>query len=380
MFWENNTLPYTTEGPYTSYFAANSGVDVESFSIHDNPDDWEYSDRAEFVEEFKIPLIVKKHLIMYNSYGNPYKTASFVQQVEPTIYSQYMTKNQDSNEISFDIYRKTPYQKYLEYVCPMGNGFVVYDYNITSNNYYHYVAVATVATPQDEEHPYKFMRYEQKNLETGKPQYYHTKFDSWTICDIIEQDDNYYFKDGRIWNLGLNLENPSVSQNLSVASWDTQGRYGKTSIGRKNYDSSRFTSLLGKIKEYTAHEFSGAGNYDSSHPVKKYQYTEMLEYYVGNENELNVVDCSNGNWSVDYEYGIETAKLEAWKEFISNGELKLLRDIKGHAWIIQIADSPEYTINENTNLKQTQISFSWKEVANVKESSIVSFESLNAQK
>ncbi len=371
MFFENNQI--AEEGPYTSYIAANSGIDVEFFTVHDNPDDWTFNKN-----DYKTPLVNLRHLIIYNNYGNKFSNGnSFVQKTKPSILARYVPSNlTNSTELSFDVYRKTPYQKYLEYVCPMGNGHKVYDYNVTSNNYYHYVAVATIKTGDPAE-PYKFLRYGQKDTSTGEEQYYHTRFNSWTICDIMEQDANYYYKVGRTWNLGLNLESPDYLQNLSISSWDTQGRYSKTVIGNKNYDSGRFSGLLGNIYEFIEYDFSGAGNAARAKKKPVISYTEKLEYFVGDEFSIQDNSCTEDNWSVEYQYDIETAKLEAWKEFISDGELKLLKDIKGNAWIIQISDNPEYIIDYQSNLKQTRIGFSWKEVADIKNSSIVSFENLD---
>jgi hypothetical protein len=33
-------------------------------------------------------------------------------------------------------------------------------------------------------------------------------------------------------------------------------------------------------------------------------------------------------------YALETEKLDAWLDFCTDGELKLLRDMKGNAWLV----------------------------------------------
>ena len=70
-------------------------------------------------------------------------------------------------------------------------------------------------------------------------------------------------------------------------------------------------------------------------------------------------------------YARETEKLESWKEFCANGNLKLLKDIKGNAWIVQIIDSPRSSIELNSNIYQTTINFSWQEMENVSDYSII---------
>ena len=70
-------------------------------------------------------------------------------------------------------------------------------------------------------------------------------------------------------------------------------------------------------------------------------------------------------------YALETEKLDAWLKFCSDGELKLLRDMKGNAWLVQIAESYSYKIDNASNLKQTTISFTWKEAEDINSYSII---------
>ena len=48
-----------------------------------------------------------------------------------------------------------------------------------------------------------------------------------------------------------------------------------------------------------------------------------------------------------------------------------LKDIKGNAWIVQIIDSPRSSIELNSNIYQTTINFSWQEMENVSDYSII---------
>ena len=64
-------------------------------------------------------------------------------------------------------------------------------------------------------------------------------------------------------------------------------------------------------------------------------------------------------------------KLLSWKAFCNNGNLKLLKDVKGDAWIVQILTSPSRNIAIQSNLQLTTINFEWQEVVNKDEVSII---------
>ena len=71
-------------------------------------------------------------------------------------------------------------------------------------------------------------------------------------------------------------------------------------------------------------------------------------------------------------YSREVEKYNAWREFAVNGNLKLLKDYKGNAWVIQIVSSPTANINMQSNLMQTVISFEWQEAIDFNKIRIVS--------
>ena len=75
--------------------------------------------------------------------------------------------------------------------------------------------------------------------------------------------------------------------------------------------------------------------------------------------------------NISNRYGREVEKYQAWKEFCNDGELKLLKDVKGNSWIVQIVDNPSNSIANNIHSMPTTISFNWKEVLNTEDISIV---------
>ena len=321
-----------------------------------------------------------------------------------SIDAYYLSPEDVASGATFSIYKKTPNQKYYDYVCQLADGaYTFYDYNIKNGQYYHYLASVELETSQPNIYDYQI--YE--NSLDGMPKYYNARFNEWTICNIEETEDEYvYKKTGHMWSLGLNFDEENITQGLNITKWDTLGRYNKVSIGEKKCENGVFSGLLGLMQEYKDYCFKEHGAYleldkwDWNHykdvsnikvvdektgeinqvarqqrlsqdlkiPKTVYGYTEKMEYY----------DKTTQSWQVSgqgHEYSTEMDKLNAWKDFCADGELKLLRDIKGNGWIVQIVDSPSYTIENKSNLKQTKISFAWQEIKDINSCSIVSTDS-----
>ena len=120
-----------------------------------------------------------------------------------------------------------------------------------------------------------------------------------------------------------NIPEEILSQNMSVTTWDTLGRYPKFSLGQRNYDSASFNGLLGLMKEYK--QYNTYQDILTDNYKQVYQYTERI--------------------NLDDPYSREMEKLIAWKEFCNNGKLKLLKDVKGNAWVCYINGIPTRSIN-----------------------------------
>lgn len=273
---------------------------------------------------------------------------------ERSVEAFYFPPKQQLSNAIISVYKKTPIQTYYDFVCELDNGASqVYDYNIKSNTYYHYLVAALVSRGDNTTaQSYIYYIYDNKDKKNNEL-YFKPRFDSWCICNVEETtQENVYMVVGDTWNLGFNLGEEDITQNYGVTSWDTLGRYSKFSQGTKNYASASFSGLLGNFKTYKKYNLGEQGNTDGVKPVTVCEYTEKL---TQNKNA----------------YALETEKLDAWLEFCSDGSLKLLRDIKGNAWLIQIADSHSYNINNSSNLKQTSITFSWKEAEDINKCSII---------
>ena len=289
------------------------------------------------------------------------------------VQAKYFSPEPIDSGVTYNIYRKTPFQKYYDYICTLENGGEsLLDYNVVNKQYYHYMAWLEFVNAKNETEYYCYEdRDENYNLRNMK-----TSFNRWSICDIEESnEEGVYNKIGSTWILGLNMQSPEISHNLSISAYDTLGRYGKISMGQKKYDSSSFTGLLGDMKEYTIYDIGNHDKQITGEPPNEFyvvdgeniENSEYLLFNMKNKPTYRYTEKIN----LQSPYARETEKLESWKEFCSNGNLKLLKDIKGNAWVIQIIDSPKSTIEMNSNIYQTMVSFSWQEIEDVSSYSIV---------
>jgi hypothetical protein len=275
---------------------------------------------------------------------------------DKSVDAYYFNPQQNVSDAAISIYRKTPAQTYYDFVCELTHGEnQVYDYNIRSNSYYHYLVAALIKRNDDSSQKYKYYIYDNK--ENNSETYIKPKFNTWSICNVEDtEDENVYRVTGDVWNLGLNIQEENISINYGISSQDTLGRYSKFTQGAKNYSSATFSGLLGNFESYKRYDYiPDNGVLDGNKPVTVYEYTEKMTH---NKNP----------------YAAETEKLDAWIDFCTDGELKLLRDVKGNAWLIQISEAPSYSIENLSNLKQTMITFSWKEAEDVNAFSVIGLE------
>lgn len=362
---------------YTNYLFFNSGIEVDVIKVERNTS-----------LTFQEAIDQKEHRDLI--------TTTLFNTFDKNTMANYVPPNPMSALATITIYRKTPDQKYLEFVCFLPEGAVsFYDYNIKNNIYYHYVAAIPVPVRgSNGQMSMEYKMYENKNILTDQLIYHHAYWKTWSLTNIVESStvENTYEQTGYTWNLMLNIDSENVTKNTSVTSWDTLGRYPKLSIGKKNYDSATFEGLLGVVAEYdriTEVTDNNMNVTDVSNNV--FAYTERFVYqmkiYVKDEEtnttypKLVYVDTRTGKEldmtnPEDYslvKYATEMQKLEKWKEFVNDGNLKLLKDLKGNSWIVQIMENPVYDIDNKPHSAPTKISFTWQEVENVDNTAIVNF-------
>ena len=349
------------------YYRTNALINVDYIKIDTEVDN-------SFDESLKKVRAMQYSTVLQKDFDEKEGKNSKNSQFSPNlIQAKYFSPELIDSGVIYNIYRKTPFQKYYDYICTLDNGAnSLLDYNVVNNQYYHYMTWIEFINSDNETEYYCYEdRDDNYNLQNLK-----TSFDRWSICDIEESnEDGIYNKIGNVWILGLNMQSPEISHNLSITNYDTLSRYGKISMGQKKYDSRSFSGLLGDMKEYTLYNIENHDKQITGEPPDKF-YTINGEDIVNNNyllfkyNNKDIYRYTEKE-NLQSPYARETEKLESWKEFCANGNLKLLKDIKGNAWIVQIIDSPRSSIELNSNIYQTTINFSWQEMENVSDYSII---------
>lgn len=301
--------------------------------------------RKEIEDKLKInPYLspLSSDLILYNNFN-------LKDQGTGTQVLAYYFQSFPQTKRVFSVYRKEPDDKFYTYLCDMHGNYSMIDYGVKANAFYHYLIAYRQGVGS-----YKIYEDNFTNEDgTYSPAYASTKWDFWTICDIQEtEEEGLYEKSGSIWKLAYNLDNGDLVQNLNTTSWDTLGQFPKFSYGKKNYISGSISCCLGDISEYIEGELI---------PKKEQTFVKAkeVEGYTERINKKN-------------KYSREVEKYESWKNFVRNGNLKLLKDYKGNAWIVQIVSSPTAGINMQSNLMQTVVSFEWQEAIDIDKIRIVS--------
>lgn len=335
------------------YIYFNEGLEIKDFGVNINT---------------SSALSAKDKLDQIRNYISTISSNVVPLSNDMTLYNDFRVKNDDfiglsqvyayyfyqsiGLEGSFAIYRKGPNDATYSYICDLANSYGLLDYNIQSNDYYHYMVAYRL--PNETE----YTIYEYTN-EDGDPVYFKTAWDFWSICNIEETNDEHiYQKTGDVWKLRFNMDNPQLTLNTSVTSWETLGRYSKYSVGQKNFTSSSISCLLGDMVQYKEQKSYHENNLTSGDVLTKEQ---IITGYTERMNTSSI-------------YAREVEKYNAWLEFVSDGSLKLLKDYKGNSWIVHVQANPTATIDQTSNLMQTQISFQWEEVENIKDVAIISNE------
>ena len=189
--------------------------------------------------------------------------------------------------------------------CPT-NGSILLDFNVANNCSYKYYIIPIFKNSSNEEGIY------------GQPivtDVITPKWDTWSLIGLIPTDNPniYHIDKDNIWTLGLNIQTDPFSIKNDKIFSDGYNKYPRVYVGKTDY------------------------------------LTSKVSCYLGN------VSC-NGDYTDD-----NMVKITKWREFCNNGQLKLLRDRKGHVIPCEIHDE-SYSIQENLIEMPTTISFSFTEL------------------
>lgn len=175
---------------------------------------------------------------------------------------------------------------------------------------------------------------------TGAPVTPH--WGEWSICELIPQTDiedtpsvkqAYMVNTDQIWLFKYSLETGDQTQNIARSEFQTLGRFPKIGFGNTNYISGDVKALLGSEIILASKE----------------KYVERLR-----KSRITALSTNE-----------KIEMLEKWQEFVNSKNPKLLKDIKGQSWIVQILSSSNTPYNFYLNQPDT-ISFKWKQVEDTK--------------
>lgn len=163
------------------------------------------------------------------------------------------------------------------------------------------------------------------------------KWDYWSIAELVPEPldldvplvrKQYRVNNKNIWLFKYSLETGSITQNISREEFETLGRFPKFGFGEKNADSGQIQVLLGSELV----------------PCSKAKYLERPAY-----SRLEPLSTNE-----------KAEMLKQWNNFVYSKNPKLLRDIKGNAWIVQVTSNSSTTQNFVYPVPST-ISFEWKQ-------------------
>ena len=215
------------------------------------------------------------------------------------------------------------------------------DYNITNNRHYQYYL--------NQDNSATSLKVLTSDVATlGK---------CWSITELLPIDlpdgmdksltikKKYVVDENNVWLFKYNGEFGSQTQNIAKSEQGTLGRYPRIGQGLRNNQTGSVSGLLG------SEILPGIVNENG---VLKSGYQERLRIV---RDGLSI-NARTSNASIDM--------LQAWRSFVTSKNPKLLKDVKGQSWIVQILSS------QNTPASQVQgrpdtISFSWTEIQSAKD-------------
>lgn len=207
------------------------------------------------------------------------------------------------------------------------------DFNIVSGKTYQYVLYPTSLT-QDQQLAYPII----KGIagEPGDP--LSIKWNEWCLIELIPMENEvdapilrktYKADLNNIWLFKYGLETGAQTQNLNKGDIQTLGQYNKIGYGNANFISGEVSCLLG---------------------------SEIIRY-----DKQGYVERLRGSLKAPLSTNEKILMLEQWRKIAFSKNPKLLQDIKGQSWIVQIMSSNNTPRNFYINQPDT-ISFSWKQI------------------
>ena len=186
---------------------------------------------------------------------------------------------------------------------------------------------------------HQFMQSYSKPVEVN--------FEYWSLVELVPNDElidaplaesSYTVDPANIWLFKYALDTGSISQTVSKNEINTLGQFNKFGHGLRNILSGSISCQLGS----------------EIVPLSKLGYLERMPY--ARSKPLTTND--------------KNEMLLLWRKLAYSKNPKLLRNLKGESWIVQIVESSNTTSNNIFNYPDT-IQFSWKQVG-ASETAIIS--------
>ncbi len=164
------------------------------------------------------------------------------------------------------------------------------------------------------------------------------KWGEWSLIELVPQDTDfatptikkaYKANLSQLWLFKYSLETGAQTQNLSRSEFQTLGQYPRVGYGRNDYASGEVSALLG---------------------------SEIIPYGMG-----GYVERLRAARAAPLSTNERAKMLAQWRALAASKNPKLLRDMKGQSWIVQIFSSSNTPKNFYKNQPDT-ISFSWKQI------------------
>ena len=219
----------------------------------------------------------------------------------------------------------------------------IVDYNVANKRNYEYIAY-----PSASGEIVAIYRYVSVN------------WGYWSLTELHPVNNSrtqFTAEPSDVWLFKYNVEPGGQTQNISKTQVDNLTAYPSFVHGPKNTLSGQVTALMGsEMISFSLASTKYVLNTDSNGRVVPGQemWSPIMATHTGGYTErLKFSPRLTSNEKIDM--------LNAWRDVAYSGNPKLLKDMKGQAFLVQITD-PSNTPNETWNKMPDSISFSWTQV------------------
>lgn len=328
----------------TIYLSPSDGFGTTGLTVHHKDQTVRYvnifdGDKVPIVEPDKLPMEYDTTdkskavvLLNYKKSDDPaiaeqegYSTVRGSDTLTLDVFKQEIDRIPSENDVNQNVEALTS----LEIVAQGLQQYHFKDYNVSNGRKYRYVIYPGQADN------------EVQKLTANVP----VNWDYWSLTELTPVDGSwksFTASSDNVWLFNLNVETGEQAQNIARNEQQTLSAYSRFSQGKMNYVSGSVSCLLGRdvIPAYLAKNTDEAG------------YQEKL----WNDRVLS------SNQKVDM--------LLAWRKFVFSSNPKLLKDRFGQSFIVTLTQSSNKPM-DNVRRQPNTISFSWTEVASLKDVTII---------